>query len=91
MRSIALCVAILLAATAHAAAPTAKGAAVVADANAPKGKLPDVAAPTAYRLDFTILPEEQRFSGHGEIDVTLKRPVALLRCRGRRWHRNRRP
>ena len=73
MRAIALSVAALFSTTAIAAAPAAKAPAIVADANAPKGKLPEVAAPTAYRLDFTILPESARFSGHDEIDVTLVR------------------
>ena len=83
MRSIVLCVALLLSTTAHAAAPPAKTPAVVADAKAPKGKLPDAAAPIAYRLDFTILPEAQRFSGRDEIDVTLKQPVKSLYLHGR--------
>ena len=45
---------------------------IVPDANAPKGKLSDAATPRAYRLDFTILPEADTFSGHDEIDITLK-------------------
>ena len=39
--------------------------------------------PTAYRLDFTILPEADRFSGHDEIDVTLKQPARSLYLHGR--------
>ncbi|WP_375270306.1 M1 family metallopeptidase [Sphingomonas sp.] len=57
--------------------------AIVADAAAPKGRLPDTAVPKAYRLDFTILPEAERFSGHGEIDVTLKRSTSRLYLHGR--------
>jgi aminopeptidase N len=83
MRAIALSVAMLFSTTAFAAAPSAKAPAIVADANAPKGKLPDVAAPTAYRLDFTILPEQARFSGHDEIDVTLKQAAKSLYMHGR--------
>jgi aminopeptidase N len=83
MRSIVLCVPMLLSTTVHAAAPAAKAPAIVADAAAPKGKLPDVAAPRAYRLDFTILPETQRFSAHDEIDVTLKQPAKSIYLHGR--------
>jgi aminopeptidase N len=88
MRAFALSAAALLSSTAVVAAPAAKAPpvkapAIVADVNAPKGKLPDVAAPTAYRLDFTILPEQDRFSGHGEIDVTLKQPAKALYMHGR--------
>ena len=56
---------------------------IVPDAAAPKGKLSDAAVPSAYRLDFTILPEADRFSGHDEIDVTLKAPAAKLYMHGR--------
>ncbi|HEU4696536.1 MAG TPA: M1 family aminopeptidase, partial [Sphingomicrobium sp.] len=83
MRAIALSVAMLFSTTALAAPPTPKATAIVADANAPKGKLPDLAAPTAYRLDFTILPEQARFSGHDEIDVTLKQAAKSLYMHGR--------
>jgi hypothetical protein len=55
---ITLTLALLLSGTtALAATPT-----IVPDANAPKGKLPDTVTPTAYRIDFTILPESERFS-----------------------------
>src|SRR5205085_5402434 len=83
MRAIALSVAALFSTTAIAAAPAPKAPAIVADANGPKGKLPEVAAPTAYRLDFTILPESARFSGHDEIDVTLKQAAKSLYMHGR--------
>ena len=75
MRAISLAVAMLL--STAAATPALADTPITADANAPKGRLPDVAAPTAYRLDFTILPESDRFSGHDEIDVTLKQPTQL--------------
>src|SRR5690348_1221332 len=82
MRFIAVSLAILLSTTANAA-PQAKAPAIVADAQAPKGKLPDTATPRAYRLDFTILPEADRFSGHDEIDITLNRPARSLYMHGR--------
>ncbi len=55
----------------------------VADAAAPKGRLSDAAVPKAYRLDFTILPEAQHFTGHDEIDVTLKATTKRLYLHGR--------
>jgi len=88
MRSTALTLALLLSTSAYAAAPkpaAPKPAApkIVADSNAPKGKLPDTVTPNAYRLDFTILPEAERFSGHDEIDVTLNRPAKSIYMHGR--------
>jgi len=77
MRVIPLALALLLSSTALAATP------IVADANAPRGKLPDTATPTAYRIDFTILPESERFSGHDEIDITLNRASKSLYLHGR--------
>ena len=62
---------------------------VVADGNAPKGKLPDLATPIAYRLDFTILPEAPRFTGHDEIDITLKGATTSLYMHGRELTMNR--
>lgn len=49
----------------------------------PTGKLPDTVKPIAYRLDMTILPERERFSGHTEIDVELKQPAASIFMHGR--------
>ncbi|MGN6373927.1 MAG: M1 family metallopeptidase [Sphingomonas sp.] len=63
------------------AAPSA--AKIVPDAAAPKGKLPDTVVPSAYRLDFTIVPEADTFSGHGEIDVTLKQGQRSIYLDGR--------
>ncbi len=78
MRSVALTIALLLSSTAALAATP-----IVPDANAPRGKLPDTATPAAYRLDFTILPESDRFSGHDEIDINLNRPAKSLYLHGR--------
>ncbi|ESQ89190.1 hypothetical protein ABENE_14555 [Asticcacaulis benevestitus DSM 16100 = ATCC BAA-896] len=58
-------------------------AAIVADAQAPQGKLPDAAAPLAYRLDLTIVPSKPRFSGHVEIDVNVKAETKSLYLHGR--------
>ena len=78
MRAIVLSVAVLLSTTALAAPAT-----ILPDANAPNGKLPDTVTPAAYRLDFTILPEADRFSGHDEIDVTLNQPAKSIYMHGR--------
>jgi aminopeptidase N len=86
MRVLALSLAVLFSSTALAAprahAPAAAPK-VVPDAHAPKGKLPGTATPQAYRLDFTILPEAKRFSGHDEIDVTINEPAKSLYMHGR--------
>ncbi|RSV45946.1 M1 family peptidase [Sphingomonas sp. ABOLD] len=52
----------------------------------PTGKLPDAATPIAYRLDFTILPEKDRFNGHTEIDIDLKAPARTIWMHGRDLH-----
>jgi len=74
----------LLSTTAFAqAGPPPAPAAMVADPAAPKGKLPDTAKPIAYRLDFTILPDQSRFSGHDEIDISVKAATKSLYMHGR--------
>jgi aminopeptidase N len=83
MRSVAVSLAFLLSTAAYAAPPAPAATVVTADANAPKGKLPDTATPKAYRLNFTILPEADRFSGHDEIDITLNRPESSIYMHGR--------
>ena len=49
----------------------------------PQGKLSDAARPVAYRLDLTVLPNQERFSGHSEIDVVLKAGTSSLYMHGR--------
>jgi aminopeptidase N len=49
----------------------------------PRGILPDAATPIAYRLDLTIQPEQDRFTGHTEIDVVLPAPTTSLYLHGR--------
>jgi aminopeptidase N len=53
------------------------------DPDAPRGKLPDTAAPSAYRLDMTILPDQPRFTGHVEIDIRVKTAASRLYIDGR--------
>lgn len=52
----------------------------------PAGKLPDTVTPIAYRLDLTILPDQPRFTGHTEIDVTLNQAAAAVYLHGRDLH-----
>jgi aminopeptidase N len=49
----------------------------------PQGKLPDAAKPVAYRVDLTVEPAKERFSGHVEIDVELKAATSSLYLHGR--------
>src|SRR5690348_4666932 len=83
MRSVAVSLALLLSTAAFAAPPAPAAPAITADANAPRGKLSDTATPKAYRLNFTILPEADRFSGHDEIDITLNRAASSIYMHGR--------
>lgn len=48
----------------------------------PQGRLPAAAAPTAYRLALTILPDTERFTGHAEIDVTVAHATRSLYLHG---------
>ncbi len=49
----------------------------------PLGKLPGSVAPLAYRLDLTIDPTAERFSGKVEIDARLTAPSAVIFLHGR--------
>ncbi len=49
----------------------------------PAGQLPDAVKPSAYRLDLTIDPAATRFSGHVEIDATLRAPSGFVYLHGR--------
>ena len=83
MRAVFLSLAALLSTTAYAAATPVKTSTIVPDANAPNGKLPGTVTPDAYRLEFTVLPEADRFSGHDEIDITLNEPAKSIYMHGR--------
>ncbi len=78
---------LLLAATALSlSAPSAQAQAqteAAAPVPVPPGKLTDAARPTAYRLDLTVDPAQERFSGHVEIDAVLKQGGATLDLHGR--------
>ncbi len=49
----------------------------------PTGMLPRTAKPIAYDLQLTILPEQERFSGHTAIDVVLSAPTNMLWINGK--------
>jgi aminopeptidase N len=48
----------------------------------PTGPLPDLARPSAYRLQLTIDPAAQSFAGHTEIDVALARATRTIFLHG---------
>ena len=58
-------------------------AAAAAIAPIPLGKLTDAVRPTAYRIDLTIDPSREDFSGHVEIDTVLKAPSTFVDLHGR--------
>ncbi len=59
-------------------------AAETADANppVPTGRLGTAVVPSAYRLDFTLLPDQPTFSGHGQIDVRIAVPTRVIYIHG---------
>jgi len=57
-------------------------AAAPAAAAVPTGRLPDDVVPKAYRLSLTIDPSHKDFSGHTEIDASLKRATRTLFLHG---------
>jgi len=61
--------------------PTAAAAAALAPV--PPGKLGDAARPLAYRLDLTVDPAKDSFTGHVEIDASLKAPSRFIDLHGR--------
>jgi cytosol alanyl aminopeptidase len=75
---------LLLAATAcePSAPPATSDAKTVEDPKAPTGQLPDTVTPAHYRLDLTIVPDKERYSGIVEIDVDLKAPQKTIYLHG---------
>ena len=49
----------------------------------PPGKLTGAVKPLAYRLDLTVNPDKERFSGHVEIDAALKASSTFVDLHGR--------
>ena len=61
--------------------------AAAAHAAIPEGKLPaGIVQPQAYRLDLKVVPDQERFSGHTEIDLTMKSAQTALYMHGRDLH-----
>ena len=88
MRSLLLAVSTLslaFAGAARAEVPAADPAASAATALAPvpPGKLTDAVRPLGYRLDLSVDPAQERFSGHVEIDTTLKAASKFVDLHGR--------
>lgn len=79
----ATCLTFALAQPALAQDAAADPATVKALAPVPAGRLSDSARPLAYRLDLSVDPAQQTFSGHVEIDVQLKAPSAFVDLHGR--------
>lgn len=52
------------------------------DGSIPVGRLPRLVTPTHYRLDFTIDPKAERFSGRAEIDVNVSAPQTSIYMHG---------
>lgn len=76
----------MLAATILLALPCAASAGqrpVADEAPIPAGRLGTAAMPQRYRLDLTVDPASERFSGHVEIDVVLARPARSIDLHGR--------
>jgi aminopeptidase N len=53
------------------------------EAEVPPGQLPDTVQPAAYRLDLTVDPAQERFSGKVEIDAVLREPRSAIAIHGR--------
>lgn len=48
----------------------------------PRGALPDAARPLGYRIELTVRPQQERFTGHAEIDAEVKRETRNLYLHG---------
>ena len=89
MRSLLLAATLLASVSSLAAAPAfaateATQPAIPAEAGPiPTGKLTDAITPSAYRLNLTVDPSQERFSGHAEIDAALKAPSRTIWLHGR--------
>ena len=77
----ATCLSFTLAGPLRGDAPAADPAAALAPI--PLGKLTDAVRPLAYRLDLTVDPTRDDFSGHAEIDTVLKAPSKTVDLHGR--------
>ncbi|MEI6643423.1 MAG: M1 family metallopeptidase [Novosphingobium sp.] len=87
MRSILLAATMLagvLVATPALAQTAAAETPIPAEAGTmPAGKLEGAVVPQAYRLDLTVDPAKDRFSGHVEIEADVKKPGRYVWLHGR--------
>jgi alanyl aminopeptidase len=70
----------MLAACARPVPPPQQAPAPVA---APTGRLPGGVVPTAYNLELTIRPDQERFAGRAQIAVSLTAPAAFFWLHGK--------
>ena len=78
-----LTLALTTAVPATVAAPDAATSAALALAPVPPGRLTDAVRPLYYRIDLTVNPDQERFSGKVEIDTVLKRSSSFIDLHGR--------
>jgi aminopeptidase N len=79
----AFTLALTTAAPATSPTPDAAAEAVRALAPVPPGRLTDAVRPLTYRIDLTVNPDNERFSGKVEIDAVLKRGSTFIDLHGR--------
>ena len=79
----AFTLALTTAAPATSPTPDAAAEAARALAPVPPGRLTDAVRPMAYRIDLTVNPDQERFSGKVEIDTMLRRGSGFIDLHGR--------
>ena len=79
----ALTLALSAAAPATTATADAETQAALAMGPVLPGKLSDAARPAAYRIDLTVDPNQERFTGKVEIDAVLKSSARFIDLHGR--------
>lgn len=85
MRSLLLAATMLAGALVSAAPALAQDLATppAAAGTLPAGKLSDAVVPAAYRLDLTVDPAKDGFTGHTEIDASIARPSRYVWLHGK--------
>jgi aminopeptidase N len=78
-----LTLALTTAVPATVANPDGATKAALALAPVPPGRLTDAARPLYYRIDLSVNPDLERFSGKVEIDIVLKRSSTFIDLHGR--------
>ena len=83
MRAALLATTILSLAFTNPAQADSAAVALPVSVPVPLGQLTDAVRPSAYRLDLTVNPDKERFSGHVEIEATLKASTSIVDLHGR--------